>query len=104
MDERERLIRHALGRIAPDEAEWRHFSALLVPDGSCPDRVVRTFLARNPRPYAVPLEAISYSVHWVAGRRVVFVDMRSVDRLRDAVDQAFSKDDPGGLAHGHFRA
>ncbi|MEB3298060.1 MAG: hypothetical protein VKO21_01060 [Candidatus Sericytochromatia bacterium] len=104
MDERERLIRHALGEIEPDETQWPHFAVLAVPSGTCPESAVRRFLQRAPRPYPVPLEGVIYTVRHVAGTKVVFLDMRPVDRAGYHVEEAFRSSGVPTGPKGFFRA
>jgi len=89
LEEREALIRAALRDLEPDEDRWKHFGVLVVPAGSCADAAVREYLKRAPRPHPVPMEVLSYTVKYIGGDKVVFVDLRRVDGIREAVDEAF---------------
>ncbi|MBM3266585.1 MAG: hypothetical protein FJZ01_02965 [Candidatus Sericytochromatia bacterium] len=89
MEEREALIKAALRDLEPDEDRWKHYGVLVIPNGSCADAAVREYLGRQPRPFPVPLESVSYTVRYIGGDKVVFVDLRRVDGLREAIDEAF---------------
>lgn len=91
MEDREALIREVLRDLEPDEDNWKHFSVLVIPSASCPDSAVREYLKRSPRPFPIPMEALSYTVRYVGGEKVVVVDMRRVDELRRAVEDAFGR-------------
>ena len=91
MDDREALIREALRDLEPDEQLWRHFSVLVIPSASCPDSAVREYIKNAPRPFHIPLEALSYTVRYIAGEKVVIVDAHRVDELRRAIEEAFGR-------------
>lgn len=91
MEDRESLIREVLRDLEPDEENWKHFSVLVIPNGACPDSAVREYLKRAPRPFTIPLESLSYTVRYVGGEKVVVVDMRRVDEIRRAVEEAFGR-------------
>jgi len=103
MDDRERLIRQALAEIEPDETEWRHFAVLAADPAVCPETVIRKFLGRSPRPYPVPLEAVVYTVRHLLGAKVVFLDLRPVDRGYHKVEQAFGDAGVASGPRGFFR-
>lgn len=89
VEDREALIREVLRALEPDEDNWKHFSVLVIPGASCADAAVREYLKRSPRPFPVPIEALSYTVRYVGGEKVVVVDLRRVDGLRQAIEEAF---------------
>ncbi|MEB3236112.1 MAG: hypothetical protein VKO64_00610 [Candidatus Sericytochromatia bacterium] len=103
MDDRERLIRQALSEIEPDESEWKHFAVLAADATTCPETVIRKFLSRSPRPYPVPVESVVYTVRHLAGAKVVFLDLRPVDRLYRKIEQAFGEAGVPSAPRGFFR-
>ena len=104
MNDKESLIRAALRELEPDEQQWRHFGVLVIPHEACSDAAVREYLRRSPRPFSVPVETLSYTVRYIGGDKVVFVDMRWLDGLKTRVDSLFSQSDRPGYPKGFFRA
>ena len=104
VNDRERLIRAALRELEPDEERWRHYGVLVIHPEACTDTAVREYLRRSPRPFPAPIEALSYTVRYIQGDKVVFVDLRHLDALRSAVDAVFPVSHPAGRPKGFFRS
>ncbi|MBU6427920.1 MAG: hypothetical protein KGR26_02815 [Cyanobacteria bacterium REEB65] len=104
VDDREKMIRDALRELEPDEDQWRHFGIMVIPSQACAELAVREFLKRSPRPFPIPLEALSFTVRYVAGAKVVFVDLRRVDALKTSVDELFGTQGTPTWPNGFFRS
>lgn len=104
VNDRERLIRAALRELEPDEERWRHFGVLVIPPEACTDTAVREYLKRSPRPFSAPIEALRYTVRYIQGDKVVFVDLRHLDAMRAAVDAVFPEAAVPSRPKGFFRS